>query len=190
MKKILCGNEMDRMPDWAFRIMAFMFKLADVLKSPANRLDPFGIQKGQTVIDYGCGTGRYLKQASHLVGETGRVYGVDIQPLAVKAAAGIAEKNGLTNITPLLTDGKTVGLPEHTADIIYALDMFHMVSDSQGFLQELRRLTRPGGYLFLEDGHQPRVQTRAKVTGSGCWEIVEEHKNYLKCSPSVPVPPG
>lgn len=183
MKKLLCGSEMDRMPGWAFRIMALIFKVADLFRSPDHRLDPFMIQKGQTVIDYGCGTGRYLKQASELVGETGKVYAVDIQPLAVEAAAGIAGKYGLTNITPLLTDGKTVGIAAHTADIIFALDMFHMVSDSKGFLQELCRLARPNGILFLEDGHQPRSQTKDKVLNSGCWEIAEEHKNYLKCLP-------
>jgi len=64
MKKILCGNEMDKMPDWAFRIMAFMFKVTDLVKSPDRKLDPFDIQQGQTVVDWGCGTGRYLKQAA------------------------------------------------------------------------------------------------------------------------------
>jgi hypothetical protein len=59
MKKIMCGNEMDKMPGWAFRIMAFMFDVADVFKSTDKRLEPFKLQKGQTVIDYGSGTGRY-----------------------------------------------------------------------------------------------------------------------------------
>ena len=63
MKKVLCGNEMDRMPNWSFRIMAFMFKVTDLIKSPDRRLDPFGIQNGQSVVDWGYGTGRYLKQA-------------------------------------------------------------------------------------------------------------------------------
>ena len=54
MKKVLCGNEMDRMPNWAFKMMAFMFNLADKFKSPDKKLNPFNIQKGQTVVDYGC----------------------------------------------------------------------------------------------------------------------------------------
>ena len=32
MKKIFCGNEMDKMPGWAFRIMAFMFNVVDLIK--------------------------------------------------------------------------------------------------------------------------------------------------------------
>ena len=91
----MCGNEMDRMPNWAFRMMAFMFNGADLLKSPNRRLDAFGIQNGQTVVDWGCGTGRYLKQASELVGDKGTVYAVDIHQLAIEAAANVAQKYNL-----------------------------------------------------------------------------------------------
>jgi ubiquinone/menaquinone biosynthesis C-methylase UbiE len=183
MKKIICGNEMDKMPGWAFRIMAFMFDVTGIFKSVDKRLEPFNIQKGQTVIDYGSGTGRYLPGASRLVGDQGIVYAVDIHELAVKSAFRIIEKQHLENIRPVLTDGKTVNIPSSVADIIYCLDMFHMVRDTRPFLLELNRLTRPGGTLYLEDGHQPRATTRGKILDSGGWEIVSENKSYVVCQP-------
>lgn len=185
MKKALCGNEMDRMPNFAFRMMAFLFNVADVFKSPAKRLDPFHIQKGQTVIDYGSGTGRYIKQASELVGESGTIYAVDIQPLAIESALRQIEKHDLKNVVPIQTDGKTVNIPSHTADVMYALDMFHMVKDTGSFLKELNRLAKPDGKLFLEDGHQPRAKTKEKVLNSGCWVITEESKTFIKCKPKA-----
>jgi ubiquinone/menaquinone biosynthesis C-methylase UbiE len=183
MKKVMCGNELDRMPNWAFRIMAFMFSVGDFFRSPGKRLDPFNIQKGQTVIDYGCGTGRYLRQASELVGENGIVYAVDIHELAIKAAANIIKKYDLNNVHPLLTDGKSVSLPPDTADVVYALDMFHMVKDTGGFLKELCRIIKPNGCLFLEDGHQSRALAKEKVLNSGCWNIMTETKQTMKCQP-------
>ncbi|MEI7724677.1 MAG: class I SAM-dependent methyltransferase [Bacteroidota bacterium] len=183
MKKVLCGNEMDRMPNWAFKMMAFMFNATDLLKSPNRRLDTFGIQKGQTVVDWGCGTGRYLKQASELVGDKGTVYAVDIHQLAIEAAANIAQKYNLKNVHPVLTDGKTVNIPTRTTDLVYALDMFHMVKDTNTFLKELCRITKPDGVLILEDGHQPRALAKEKVKNSGCWEIIEETKAFMKCKP-------
>ena len=179
----MCGNEMDRMPDWAFRMMAFMFNIADTFKSPDRRLDAFNIQKGQTVVDWGCGTGRYLKQASELVGDKGTVYAADIHQLAVKAAANITRKYNLKNVHPILTDGKSVKIPRHIAEVVYALDMFHMVKDTNGFLKELCRITKPDGILYLEDGHQPRANAKKKVNNSGCWEIIAETKAYMKCKP-------
>lgn len=176
---------MDKMPDWAFRIMSLMFKISDVFKSPDKRLEPFNIQKGQTVIDYGSGTGRYLPKASALVGEQGLVYAVDIQELAVKAASRVAEKHGLKNVKPVLADAGGVNIASQTADLIYCLDMFHMVKEYRLFLEELNRLTKPGGVLYLEDGHQPRSLAREKLLGSGCWEILEETKNFIKCTPKA-----
>jgi len=183
MKKVMCGNEMDRMPNWAFRVMAFLFDVADLLKSPNRRLDAFGIQKGETIVDWGCGTGRYLKQASELVGDNGTVYAVDIHQLAIEAAANIANKHKLKNVHPVLTDGKTVDIPRQCVDLIYALDMFHMVRDTDTFLKELNRITRTTGFLILEDGHQPRALAKEKVNNSECWEIISETKAYMKCKP-------
>jgi len=177
------GNEMDKMPGWAFKMMAFMFKAGDLLKSPDHRLDAFNIRKGQTVVDWGCGTGRYLRQASERVGDQGMVYAVDIHPLAIKAAGEIAVKYNLNNVHPVPTDGTSVSLPPHTADLIYALDMFHMVKDTAPFLKELYRITKRDGILILEDGHQPRKLSKEKVNHSGCWEIMAETKAYMKCKP-------
>ncbi len=183
MKKVMCGNEMDRMPNWAFKMMAFMFNAADLLKSPNRRLDAFNIPKGHSVVDWGCGTGRYLKQASELVGDKGTVYAVDIHQLAIEAAAYIVNKYNLKNLHPVLTDGITVNIPPQTADLVYALDMFHMVKDTNAFLKELCRITKPDGLLILEDGHQPGALAKEKVNNSGCWEIIAETKAYMKCKP-------
>jgi ubiquinone/menaquinone biosynthesis C-methylase UbiE len=185
MKKVMCGNEMDRMPNWAFKMMAFMFDVADTFKSPNRRLDAFGIQTGQTVVDWGCGTGRYLKQASELVGDGGTVYAVDIHQLAIEAAANVANRHSLKNVHPVLTDGKTVNIPSRMADLMYALDMFHMVKDTTAFLKELFRITKPDGVLILEAGHQPRSLAKEKVNNSGCWEIIAETKGYMKCQPKI-----
>lgn len=176
------------MPGWAFRMMAFMFKVADLFQHHDNKLDPFNIRKGQTVIDYGSGTGRYLPFASEHAGENGMVYAVDIHPLAVRSAERLIEKQHLKNVRPLLTDGITVGLPSNVADIIYALDMFHMVSNPTEFLKELQRLTKPDGVLFLEDGHQKRSITREKIINSVSWVILEETKTYVKCRPAIQEP--
>jgi ubiquinone/menaquinone biosynthesis C-methylase UbiE len=181
MKKIFCGNEIDRMPDFAFKMMAFIFNISDKLKSPDKKLDPFKIQMDMTVIDYGCGTGRYLRSASERVGIAGKVYAVDIHELAIESANRVIKQYNLANVITVLTDGTTVDILSHTADLIYALDMFHMVSDTDSFLNELCRITKPDGIMYLEDGHQPRKLAKEKVNNSGRWTIIEETKKYMKC---------
>ena len=83
MKISLKGSGMDRMPDVAFRMMSLMLAVRDRFVAMDKRLDDFGLRPGQTVVDYGCGPGSYIRKAAALVGESGRVYAVDIHELAV-----------------------------------------------------------------------------------------------------------
>jgi 2-polyprenyl-3-methyl-5-hydroxy-6-metoxy-1,4-benzoquinol methylase len=84
------GEEMtksnrDKMPDFAFQMMSATFALKDWLfPSVDKRVARFSIQEGMTVVDYGCGPGRYTIRFAKLVGERGKVYAVDVQELAIE----------------------------------------------------------------------------------------------------------
>jgi ubiquinone/menaquinone biosynthesis C-methylase UbiE len=183
MKKIRYGNEIDKMPNIAFRIMTLIFKMRNAFKPMSRCLDKFGIKKGSIVIDYGCGPGMHIKRASELVGNEGLLYAVDIQELAIKSVKKLIRKYKLSNVETLQTDGNKVEISDNTADLIYALDMFHMVKDPKSFLLELNRIGKPDCILILEDGHQSRKKSKQKVGKSGCWEIEKEHKKYMVCKP-------
>jgi ubiquinone/menaquinone biosynthesis C-methylase UbiE len=177
------GNEMDKMPGWAFRMMSFMFFFLDIFKNSDKKLDGINIKEGATVVDYGSGTGRYLKKASELAGPSGTVYAVDIHELAIEAAFNIIRKYNLKNVKPVQTDGNTTDIPTGCADLIYAFDMFHMVRNTFIFLKELNRISKDDGILIIEDGHQPRSLSIEKIMKSELWEIVEEQKTCLVCRP-------
>jgi len=187
MEYTLFGNRMDRMPDFAFKGMAFLFLFWDFFREITSqfsrRLARFGIESGHTVIDYGCGPGGYLKAASNLVGQHGKVYAVDIHPLAIEAVRKKTAKYGLANVYPLLTNSYHCALEEQAADVIYALDMFHMVKDPNAFLRECHRLLKKEGHLIIDDGHQSRNKTKQKITGSELWKIAEETRDHLRCTP-------
>ena len=172
---------MDKMPNVAFRIMTLIFKVRNAFKPMSRCLDKFGIRKGSIVIDYGCGPGMHIKRASELVGNEGLVYAVDIQELAIKSVKKLIRKYKLSNVETLQTDGNKIEISDNTADLIYALDMFHMVKDPKSFLLELNRIGKTDCILILEDGHQSRKKSKEKVGKSECWEIEKEHKKYMVC---------
>ncbi|MCD4677238.1 MAG: class I SAM-dependent methyltransferase, partial [Desulfobacula sp.] len=122
--KLIYGNEKERMPNIAFRMMALIFKIREFFINPEKTLQEFNIKKGQTIIDYGCGPGLHIKTASQMVGPEGKILAVDIHDLAIKAINKRIKKKRLTNVVGIVTNGHDSSINNETADIIYALDMF------------------------------------------------------------------
>ncbi|MDO9538565.1 MAG: class I SAM-dependent methyltransferase [Methanocalculus sp.] len=172
-----------RIPDLAFSAMAFLFRIRDRIHPPEKKLSSFGIRRGMTVVDYGCGPGGYLESASRLVGPEGIVYAVDIHERAIESVSQRITTTGQKTIIPILAEGYNSGLATGSADLVYALDMFHMVPDTAAFLKELLRITKPDGILIIDDGHQPRDRTRQLISGSELWEIISEEREFLRCNP-------
>jgi len=185
MKEIVFGKEMGRMPDIAFRIMGLIFVIRDLLTRPQMLLEEFGILPGHVVVDYGCGTGSYLAKASSLAGEKGRVYAVDLHELAIESVEKRIRSQDLSNVTGVLCKDGKCPIDDRCVDVIYALDMFHMVSDTKAFLMELNRISKESSRLYIDNGHQKRVYAREKILASGLWEIQSENERYMVCRPVV-----
>jgi ubiquinone/menaquinone biosynthesis C-methylase UbiE len=172
------------MSDRSFRGMTFLFEVVDFIYPYINkRIGKFGIEEGMTVVDYGCGPGRYAVKFAELVGENGRVYAVDIHELAIEAVKEKTRRDNLRNIEPILVQGYDSALPDAVADVVCAIDMFFGIKKPTEFLAELKRIIKSDGTLVIDDGHQPRSVTRAKIFDSGLWDIVEETRDHLKCKP-------
>ena len=86
------------MSNFGFRMMSFAFKIRNFFKPRHKVLVEVGIKTGDNVLDYGCGPGSYVKATSELVGSEGKVYALDIHPLAIKKVQSIASKYSIGNI--------------------------------------------------------------------------------------------
>jgi SAM-dependent methyltransferase len=181
MKQPIPVHEQTLMSNNRFRLMTFIFKIRDSLFPYSSKLNFFGIREGDTVVDCGCGTGSCLEKASELVGHSGTVYAADIHEFALAAAEKIAKK--CLNIRTVRSTASSIPVPDGAADTVFALDMFHMVSDPDSFLKELRRITAPDGKLIIEDGHQPRSKSKQKILNSGSWKIIDETRDWIICTP-------
>lgn len=185
LKSYLFGNETEQIPNPAFHVMAWMIHAHEFLFRRSERLKDFDIKSGTTVIDYGCGSGRYIQQAAQQVGKTGKLYAVDVHPLAIQYVTSIIKKHKLTNVTPVLAYDYDCPLPDDAADLIYVLDTFHMIETPTAFLKELHRLLKRSGTLILDEGHQSRQETKRKLGASKLWSVLEETKDHIKCTPVI-----
>jgi SAM-dependent methyltransferase len=101
-------------------------------------LDRLTLPPGALLLDAGCGSGRTMED---LV-EYGRVYGLEVDPDATE----IARARGVGEVLP----GRLEDLPFDDAmfDLITCLDVLEHVPDDRLALRELRRVTKPGGWLL------------------------------------------
>jgi len=168
-----------------FRLMALEYRMRSRPTEVSARLEEAGVRAGMTVLDYGCGPGRYSIPAARLVGNRGTVHAVDVHPLALRITGKLARAAGLSNLRFTLTDGPT-GVPSKSVDIVLLYDALHDVEDKPAALAEIRRVLKPGGTLSYRDhtlngaalaelmreaGFRPGEETSSAVTAwrtGGC----------------------
>jgi ubiquinone/menaquinone biosynthesis C-methylase UbiE len=164
--------------DLHFRIMSFAFGIRDIFLPRKNSLEEAGIKPGLSVLDYGCGSGSYITATAELAGDTGKIYALDIHPLAVERAKRIASRNHLLNVETILSDCAT-GLPDGSIDVVLLYDVFHKLSDPDAVLAELHRVLALDGILSFSDHHLKEDAIASRVTGSGLFELSKKgRKTY------------
>jgi ubiquinone/menaquinone biosynthesis C-methylase UbiE len=158
-----------------FKLMSFEFKLRDLFSSRKNILKEVGIKPGFFVLDYGCGPGSYIIPLSELVGKSGRIFALDIHPLAIQMVKEIASKKQLGNVKTIHSDCKT-GLPDKSVEVVLLYDTFHDLSDPHGVLVELHRVLKPDGILSFSDHHLKENEIISKVTDGGLFGLLRKGK--------------
>ena len=114
------------------------------------------IREGQTILDYGCGTGWFAIVAARLVGTRGKVYALDCFPRQLEKVVTQVRKKGLTNIETILSDCK-IDLPDESIDTVWMCDVFHEIKPKREVLDELHRILRKHGNLVVYDGMKEKV---------------------------------
>lgn len=171
-------HESKRLSNTVFRMMAFYLGLRHRLEDVRKPLAKAGIKEGQTVLDFGCGPGHYAIAAAKMVGAKGKVYALDIHPLAAQSVEKKAKKAGLTNITTILSD-KGTGLPDRSVDIALAYDMIHMVKDKQALARELHRVLKPNGLLSVIVGHIKVEEVLKILEEDGLFSLRDQHGRLI-----------
>jgi len=158
-----------------YEIMCFFYKVRDFFSSPLNMFKEADIKPGYNVLDFGCGPGSYSIAAAKVVGETGRIYSLDIRPLAVKKVKYKAAKQGLRNLKTIQSDCKT-GLPDRSMDVVLLYDVYHDLYNRLSVLKELHRILKPGGILSFSDHHLRKDTILSELTRKGLFRLKKEHE--------------
>jgi len=162
-----------------FRLMSLVIRLRDLRLPREEILREEGIQTGFRVLDFGCGPGSYVAATSALVGPSGKVYALDIHPLAVQSVQRLVSKRGLTNVETILSDCQT-GLPDDFVDVALLYDIYHDLGEPEKVLKELHRVLKPDGTLSFNDHHMKGEEIMAKVPASSLFRLAERGRMTYK----------
>jgi len=120
-------------------------------QDPEAILADIGLKPGMTFIDVGCGGGFFALPADKIVGEGGKVYGLDTSARSIAGLKALAEREGLKNLD--LTTGKAeeLILCKGCADIVFFGIALHDFQDPAKVLANARRMVKPSGRLVNLD---------------------------------------
>jgi ubiquinone/menaquinone biosynthesis C-methylase UbiE len=111
------------------------------------------LQEGFSFLDLACGRGAYCLAASELVGEKGRVYGVDLWEEGIQLLKSAAAAKNSTNIDAMVSDaGKKFPVGEHAIDVCLMATVLHdFVEDKidQNVLHETAKVVKSNGILAI-----------------------------------------
>ncbi len=141
------------------------------------------MQPGNTVVDLGSGAGNDAFIARSIVGESGRVIGIDMtEPMLEKANANV-KKLGFTNVEFRLGDIENMPVENNIADVVVSNCVMNLVPDKQKAFSETFRILKPGGHFSISDivlkGELPEEVKNAAVLYAGCISGAQQMDEYL-----------
>jgi ubiquinone/menaquinone biosynthesis C-methylase UbiE len=146
--------------------------LYGIFVNPYRRLTQAGLRRGQRVLEVGCGPGFFTIPAAKIVGETGHVYALDINPAAVQYVSRKIVGSRLPNVEAKLADVTETRLGDESVDLAFLFGVMHAFKDVNKMLREMYRVLRPNGMLSIQS-RAPEKELAETVDSSGLFTFKE-----------------
>jgi SAM-dependent methyltransferase len=131
-----------------------------------------GIKEGDAVLDLGCGAGNDCFIARRLVGESGKVTGLDFTGEMLEKAQMNNQKMGYSNVGFIKGDIEHIPLPDNSYDVVISNCVLNLVPDKKQAFSEILRTLKKGGHFCVSDivlmGELPDNIRNAAALYAGC----------------------
>lgn len=142
-----------------------------------------GIKKGDHVLDLGSGAGNDCFVARAIVGETGKVTGLDMtEPMIAKARENCS-KLKFSNVDFVIGDIEEMPFENNIFDVVISNCVLNLVPDKSKAFSEIKRVLKSGGHFCVSDvvikGNLPEKLRKDAEMYAGCVSGAIEMTEYL-----------
>ena len=144
-------------------------------------MDLLRIKPGARVADIGAGSGWFTVRSARRVGETGRVYAVEINKDYICHIQERARDEKLPNVQTILGKADDPLLAAKSIDAVMLLKTYHEIAEPIALLRHVRKAMRPNALLGIIDrngngaDHGLNADVVIKEAASAGFELVEQY---------------
>jgi ubiquinone/menaquinone biosynthesis C-methylase UbiE len=122
--------------------------------NPTSIVGDFGLRKGMSIADFGSGSGYFTILLGERVGQSGKVYAIDVLESALDSVRSKAQISNLNNIETIRADLEIIGgsgLFDNSQDIVLVANALFQVNNKINMIKEAGRILKSGGFIILID---------------------------------------
>lgn len=138
---------------------------------------------GDTVVDLGSGAGNDAFVARSMVGESGKVIGIDFTDKMIEKARANATKLNFSNVEFRQGDIENMPLASGVADVVVSNCVLNLVPNKSQAFAETFRILKKGGHFSVSDivlvGELPEGLQKSAEMYAGCVSGAIQKKEYL-----------
>ncbi|WP_245566854.1 methyltransferase domain-containing protein [Jonesia quinghaiensis] len=129
------------------------------------------LRPGQTMLDVGCGPGTLTIDLARALAP-GQVTGVDAADIVLESARALATEQGVNNVTFAQANVYELPFDDGSFDIVHAHQVLQHLSDPVKAINEMRRVTAPGGIIAVRDADYGAMTWYPPSEGLTEWNIL------------------
>jgi arsenite methyltransferase len=123
----------------------------DEYQKPHEVITALKLKEGEAVADIGAGSGYFTFRLAHHVGDTGRVYAVDVSPEMIVHLNRRIRDLKLKNVVSILSAPDDPLLADASIDRFFICDTWHHIGNHPHYVALLKKMLKPGGEVVMVD---------------------------------------
>lgn len=141
------------------------------------------LKKGDIVVDLGAGAGNDVFVARSIIGDTGKVIGIDMTEEMIELANENKKKLGFTNVDFRLGEIEDLPIDKDSTNVVISNCVLNLVPDKEKAFSEIHRILKKGGHFCVSDivlvGNLPEGLKKSAEMYAGCVAGALQQDEYI-----------